>query len=213
MACPKGWNVGGAVVFGVILALAACGDSNEPTPPSGDGGTISGTVSEVGGSGMSGVEVALSGGASRKATTSSNGGYRFTELEPGSYTVAVMPPSGYAVAAGGSSRTVTVPAGGSVTVDFELEADDGSSGVVVVELRGTSFSPSRVTISPGQTVRWVNTESVFHTVTPDGHNEWASASLNQQGQTFEHTFDEAGEFPYYCQPHQSVGMTGQVVVQ
>ncbi|MFS8636890.1 MAG: plastocyanin/azurin family copper-binding protein [Gemmatimonadota bacterium] len=37
--------------------------------------------------------------------------------------------------------------------------------------------------------------------------------MNQAGHTFEHTFENAGDFPYYCVPHQSAGMTGRIVVQ
>jgi plastocyanin len=197
-----------------VLALAVCGDEGgEPTPPSNDLGTIAGTVRDQGGAGISGVTVTLSGGASRTATTSSSGAYSFGNLEPGSYTVAVTVPEGYSLASGQSgSRSVTVSAGQSATVDFEL-AREGVGSVVVVELQGTSFIPSQVTIQRGQTVRWVNRDGQFHTVTPDGHGEWSSASLNQSGQTFEHTFDDAGNFDYFCQPHRTAGMTGRVVVQ
>lgn len=213
MAGPKRLSVGMVVVLAATLNLAACGDGGEPTPPETGTGIISGAVVEVGGAGLSGSAVSLSGAASRTTTTSSSGTYRFTGLEPGSYTVAVDPPRGYAVPEGKSdSRTVTLTSGDEVTVDFEFEVADGGD-VVVVELRGTSFSPSELTISPGQTVRWINTENVLHTVTPDGHGAWSSATLNQQGQAFEHTFGSAGEFPYYCQPHQSAGMTGKIVVQ
>ena len=197
-----------------VLALAVCGEEGgEPTSSSNDRGTIAGTVREQGGSGISGVTVTLSGTASRTATTSSSGAYTFGDLEPGAYTVAVTVPEGYSLASGQTgSRSVTVSAGQSATVDFEL-AREGFGSVVVVELQGTSFIPSQVTIQRGQTVRWVNRDGQFHTVTPDGHGEWSSASLNQSGQTFEHTFDDAGSFDYFCQPHRTAGMTGRVVVQ
>src|SRR5947199_3386391 len=77
------------------------------------------------------------------------------------------------------------------------------------------FSPSSVTIHPGDTVRWTWAAS-FHSSTsgipgaPTGI--WDSGILNQ-GATFSHTFNSAGTFPYYCIPHGGCcGMVGTVVV-
>lgn len=93
--------------------------------------------------------------------------------------------------------------------DSPTEIDDG---VVVIELRDQSFSQSQVTIEPGTTVRWVNQGDIFHTVTPDGNDEWARTTFDNAGDTFEHTFETEGEFPYFCEPHQSLGMVGTIRV-
>src|SRR5690606_3440878 len=159
-----GLRTGGAQRLGrrIVLPLAlslpfgcvACSD-DEPTPPSADTGTISGTVRRTTGGGVSGVQVALSGPVDRTTTTSSSGSYSFDNLEPGEYTVSIDLPDGYNRPEGSSaSRSATVSAGRTVTVNFDLVAE-GAEDVVVVELVGTSFSPSTVTISVGQTVRWV----------------------------------------------------------
>jgi plastocyanin len=86
------------------------------------------------------------------------------------------------------------------------------SGLIEVEARATSFSPADLVITVGSTVRWVNQVNDGHTITPQGHEEWESAVLSQAGDTFEHTFDEVGEFSYFCEPHLAVGMTGIVRV-
>jgi plastocyanin len=77
------------------------------------------------------------------------------------------------------------------------------------------FSPSSVTINPGDTVRWT-WAATFHSTTsgipgmPNGI--WDSSILNQ-GATFTHTFNSAGSFPYYCTPHGGCcGMVGMVTV-
>src|ERR1044071_4226220 len=77
------------------------------------------------------------------------------------------------------------------------------------------FSPSSVTIHPGDTVRWTWGAS-FHSTTsgspgmPNGI--WDSGILNQ-GATFTHTFNSAGTFPYYCTPHGGCcNMVGTVIV-
>lgn len=86
--------------------------------------------------------------------------------------------------------------------------------VVVVELQdGFQFSQPELRIEPGTTVRWVNTTSTFHTVTPDGHTAWSEWQTASQGESFEVTFDQEGTFPYYCLPHRSLGMTGTVIVE
>ena len=77
------------------------------------------------------------------------------------------------------------------------------------------FSPSSVTIHPGDTVLWTWGSS-FHSSTsgvpgvPDGI--WDSGILNQ-GATFSHTFNSTGTFPYYCTVHGGCcGMVGTVNV-
>ena len=77
------------------------------------------------------------------------------------------------------------------------------------------FSPSSITINPGDTVRWT-WAATFHSSTsgipgmPNGI--WDSGILNQ-GATFTHIFNSTGSFPYYCTPHGGCcGMVGMVTV-
>ena len=70
------------------------------------------------------------------------------------------------------------------------------------------------TATTGDTQSVTNTSAVLTgTVTPDGHDEWQEASRSSAGTVLEHTFQGAGEFPYFCDPHRSVGMVGRVTVQ
>ncbi|HET8656964.1 MAG TPA: plastocyanin/azurin family copper-binding protein [Longimicrobiaceae bacterium] len=89
----------------------------------------------------------------------------------------------------------------------------GSANAVEVHLGGSSptFRSDSVLIPRGTTVRWID-DGGSHTVTPDGNTEWQSTPLSS-GQTFEHTFQTAGTYSYYCIPHRSLGMTGKIVVQ
>ncbi len=73
-----------------------------------------------------------------------------------------------------------------------------------------AFSPAEITINVGDTVRWVNTDGVFHTTTSTS-GLW-DESLGQEGASYEHTFDEVGTFAYRCNPHATF-MTGAVIVQ
>jgi plastocyanin len=205
-------------VVGLLALLVSCGDrpgGGDPTDPALPG-EIRVTVT-LDGAAAAGLAVAVyaGGGATAEATatTSSSGEATFGGLAAGVYEVAVSVPTGVEVTNGESRRGVSVPAGSAAAVTFVLETA-GSSEVVEVEVTGSlQFNPSQLTISPGQTVRWRNAAAMFHTVTPDGHSEWGEVSLSGAGETFTHTFDTPGEFPYYCAPHLSQGMTGVIRVQ
>jgi len=90
---------------------------------------------------------------------------------------------------------------------------DGNAQVVEVEIRNYEFSPKELHIARGTVVRWKNTTSNYHTVTPDGHSQWTQWQTATMGETFEVRFDQAGTFPYYCVPHRALGMMGTVIVE
>ena len=48
----------------------------------------------------------------------------------------------------------------------------------------------------------------------DGHEELSHADLAfAPGESWEETFDTAGTYDYYCEPHRGAGMVGKVVVE
>jgi len=82
----------------------------------------------------------------------------------------------------------------------------------VVQVNDFNFSPANITIQAGDTVRWENPPGGA------GHNLIAEDLSFSQGVlgaswTFEHTFTQAGQNPYYCAPHRVDGMTGSVTVE
>ena len=81
----------------------------------------------------------------------------------------------------------------------------------------TAFSPKVIQVAQGTTVTWSNDDSVLHTVTAgssDGQVGTPSGVFDSgdllSGESFSFTFDEVGEFPYYCIPHP--WMSGMVLV-
>jgi len=74
------------------------------------------------------------------------------------------------------------------------------------------FSPSTVSIHVGDTVKWVWMSGPHTTTRTQGAETWDSGIASAPN-TFEHTFTQAGTFPYVCTIHQALGMTGAVVVQ
>jgi plastocyanin len=73
---------------------------------------------------------------------------------------------------------------------------------------GFVFSPSTVTVSPGDTVTWVWQEGPHSSTSnaTSGPEVWDSGILGQ-GANFAHTFQTAGDHPYYCIVHSFPGGT------
>ena len=85
------------------------------------------------------------------------------------------------------------------------------------------FDPHVARVTVGGKVTFHN-ESGSHSATayhpdndqpqlvPDGAASWDSGILSEEGATFEHTFETAGVYHYYCSPHETVGMIGSIIV-
>ncbi len=89
-------------------------------------------------------------------------------------------------------------------------ARDTSRRVVEVEIGSIAFRTEELRVPAGTTVRWVNKDPVGHTVTPDASDAGFGSSLIGPGETYEHTFERPGTYPYHCIPHPF--MTGRVIV-
>ena len=76
----------------------------------------------------------------------------------------------------------------SYAIVYDVSITGGSPG----------YDPSTLIIESGDIVIWTNNTST-HTVTGDNGN-WGSGTLTD-GDTFQHQFDDAGEFPYGCNFH------------
>jgi len=77
------------------------------------------------------------------------------------------------------------------------------------------FSPSSVTIHPGDQVKWTWGSDGHSTTSgsPGMPNGIWDSGLRNQGATFTRTFNSTGTFPYYCIPHGGCcAMVGTVMV-
>lgn len=86
-----------------------------------------------------------------------------------------------------------------------------SAEVVVVKIEGLVYEPSRVEVSPGTTVRWVNEDPAEHTVTSEEGGGPLRSDVFGEGGSFEFTFEKPGDFAYFCEVHPF--MKGIVVVR
>ena len=93
----------------------------------------------------------------------------------------------------------------------------GEPGTNEVFMRAIAFDPEEITISAGETVTWTNMDIVPHTATSGNRGDadlgsvFRSANLFQGG-TFAHTFDEPGEFVYFCEVHPVMMRDAKVIV-
>ena len=100
--------------------------------------------------------------------------------------------------------------------DLGGHCERGAPATFEVSIEGFDMAPGRVEISVGDTVQWTNNDGAIHTVTSgdpgdaDAGGVFDSGNLRNGG-VFEHTFNEAGEFRYFCRPHQG-SMNGYTVI-
>jgi plastocyanin len=118
-----------------------------------------------------------------------------------------------------SRRALVVLAILALAVLGAAPAMAASSAVSIVDL---TFEPASITVAQGDTVTWTVTKSINapHSVTSGkpGASDAGAAfdsgieGLKDNGQTFQHTFDAAGTFDYFCSVH-GAAMAGVVIVQ
>jgi polyvinyl alcohol dehydrogenase (cytochrome) len=125
----------------------------------------------------------------------------------------------YGLALQGATTTTTL---GATTTTTTLGT--AAHTVMVGDGGALVFTPANLTIQVGDTVRWVwgsSGHSVVSGTNGNADNQFCSPSntgcdnppLSSKGATYEHTFTQAGTFPYYCSVHFSLGMTGTIKVQ
>lgn len=96
----------------------------------------------------------------------------------------------------------------------------GDDKVLIQDLK---FIPSTITVQKGATVTWTNNDQTAHTVTSDDYPDpstpptttvpagaFTSKPLNP-GESFSHTFDKPGKYPYHCEIHNY--LKGEVIVK
>lgn len=94
-----------------------------------------------------------------------------------------------------------------------LEETSTMTQQAAVKLVNSEFTPKELTVKVGTTVVWTSEDNPIHTVTADDGS--FDSGRMKKGDTFSHTFTQAGEYPYYCAIHGApggVGMSGVVIV-
>ena len=75
------------------------------------------------------------------------------------------------------------------------------------------FEPNEVTISAGETVTFINGDLPPHNMVVADHAELSHPDLLfVGGESFNVTFDKAGDYEFQCEPHAGAGMKGVIHV-
>jgi plastocyanin len=148
-------------------------------------------------------------------STEANPTHTFTT--EGTYTVKlVVTGSDGSTASAEKTITVTAPqqsSQGQLHIVKMMTTQDGKN----------FFDPAELTITVGDTVRWVNeceegvacvhSAQAYPDKIPAGAEVFDSTLLTGQGLIYEHTFTVPGEYEYFCLLHEALGMKGKIIVQ
>ena len=83
-----------------------------------------------------------------------------------------------------------------------------------ITVTNVSFSPTPLTITTGDTVRWIAVLGTHNVLADDG--SFTSGPPAPAPWEFTHVFTTAGSNPYYCEPHGGpggTGMSGVIIVE
>lgn len=83
------------------------------------------------------------------------------------------------------------------------QASEVKPAVHEVKIADFAFAPETLTIKKGNTVKFTNSDSVEHTATSDGNFD---SGMLKQGESYEVTLTEEGEYDIYCKPHPMMKM-------
>ncbi len=94
-----------------------------------------------------------------------------------------------------------------------MGSQEGWAETVEVKIIKSTFIPAVLKIKKGDTVRWVNTEELLHTIAsgkaPMPDKKFHAPYVKKE---FELTFDKAGFYDYFCELHLAI-MRGVVIVE
>jgi len=113
-----------------------------------------------------------------------------------------------------------------------LAGCSGGGGTTVEMTDDLTYEPATLSVAVGDTVTWHNVGTTGHSVTaygariPEDAPFFASGGFDAEsaartaypdgriigGDAYEHTFEVAGRYAYFCVPHERAGMRGTIEV-
>ena len=90
---------------------------------------------------------------------------------------------------------------------WAVDVTMGSNGNLI-------FDPSDITIKAGDTVHFVNGMLPPHNIIVEGRADLSREALMfSPGESQDITFADAGDYDFFCGPHQGAGMAGTIHVE
>jgi plastocyanin len=99
--------------------------------------------------------------------------------------------------------------GGDDNASQPAASDTCASDAVTIHMKDIKFAPDKATAKTGQTICWINDDTVDHDAVANSGATFKS-ELFGKGKTFTTTVDQAGTVKYECTVHP--GMTGEIDV-
>jgi len=113
--------------------------------------------------------------------------------------------------AGMTLASVNAPAFAAETKEVMMGTDAGQ----------LVFVPANAKVCKGDSVKWIMVKAGPHNVifdeeaVPEGVDAAGLSMpepIGEEGESWSQTFNTAGTYEYYCEPHRSTGMQGKLVV-
>jgi plastocyanin len=112
----------------------------------------------------------------------------------------------------GSSTSATGTNYGTAPVVPAAQTPAGTHPSKIVRMRSLAFAPATVHVRVGQTIEWLNQDSVVHNVTSKDGLTIQSGNFGP-GRRFEFTPKQPGSITYYCTIHPTTMQATVVVVR
>lgn len=112
-----------------------------------------------------------------------------------------------ALSCGKSNPEPTQPAGNNSSTQNQTQVQVGYAEVMIP---GRGFNPDVTDVAVGTTVAWVSRDGEQHTVTSDIPNLF-NGTIEPFG-SFSYTFNQTGNYEYFCGIHGQMGMRGAIRV-
>jgi len=95
-----------------------------------------------------------------------------------------------------------------------VSADNNTNATIItVDSTNLRFSPSTVTITEGETIRFFwDGQLLPHNAVEENETFDSGDTASDEDYSFLFTPGLNGTFDYFCEPHRSVGMVGQIIV-
>lgn len=129
---------------------------------------------------------------------------------------------------GVSIAALAVAIAAAAIMGVHLRSASAASTPIEIKMIDTppTFQPSKLSINVGDTVEWKNVGTSIHHASTDTSSAVNPADISkpssakpfdsgflQPGQSFSYTFTVPGTYKYICAPHETSGMSGEVVVK
>jgi len=100
----------------------------------------------------------------------------------------------------------------------DTDTTESALGSAAVGMTMRAFTPKNLVVKKGTTVTFTNTSAIPHTVTSGATSRATDGpgalfdSVVAPRASFKVTFNTVGVQPYFCRPHEQMGMKGTITV-